>query len=306
MTINALRAFGRKQLKDAGISSYLIDADALLLHVLEIDKNTLLTQEDKMADEEAANTYFELISNACAKMPIEHILGRGEFMSLEFILNEHVLIPRIDTEILVNTVLKNESHAIGLEIGVGSGCIAVALEYYGTNLTVYGVDVSGEAIWIATQNWMRIAMMRNTANELLYGDKSGSGCDRKIKIEDAFSNRKYINSNLFENIPSGMHFDFIVSNPPYIETDEITMLDDSVKQYEPIIALDGGTDGMDFYRRICAEAPKYLTEDGRIYFEIGYNQGEEVKKIVSDAGFVDVMTLKDTGNRDRVVWGRMV
>ena len=306
MTINALRAFGRKQLKNASISAYLVDADVLLLHVLEIDLNTLLTDGTKMVDEEAANTYFELISQACAKKPIEHILGRGEFMSLEFILDEHVLIPRTDTEILVDAVLKNESHAIGLEIGVGSGCVAVSLEYFGTNLTVYGVDVSGEAIWIATQNWMRIAMMRNAANEALYKDINSSVCDRKARIENAFINRKYINSNLFENIQAEMHFDFIVSNPPYIETDVIAGLDDSVKKYEPIIALDGGADGMDFYRRICAEAPKYLINGGRIYFEIGHNQGEEVKKIVNNAGFIDIEILKDTGNRDRVVWGRMI
>jgi len=275
MTIGSLRATSKSLLKEAGVDSYAIDADVLLMHVLDIDKNTLLTNPDRPVGSADADRFIELINARCNKTPVQYLTGKCEFMSLEFAVNPHVLIPRPDTEILVETILAAESDASGLEIGVGTGCISISLEHYGNNIIMHGVDISPEAVGVATLNAERFsASLRMTC------------------------------SDLFENVPRGTLFDFIVSNPPYIETEEIGRLDSGVKDFEPRLALDGGVDGLDFYRRIVKQAWEYLASDGRIYFEIGYNQARAVGEILEATGYVDIVVIDDYAGKSRVVTAR--
>jgi len=260
-----------------GIESSFLDVDVLLMHVLEIDRNTLLTNHDRAVKEDDAYKFARLIDGRSSNIPIQYLVGKCEFMSLEFIVDENVLIPRPDTEILVETVLTQEiSFANGLEIGVGSGCISISLEHYAKNIKMRGVDISNRAVQVAAQNYGRIISGENI----------------------------FFVSNLFENVPRGTLFDFIVSNPPYIEAAEIERLDNNVKDYEPRLALDGGPDGLQFYRDICAQAGNYLTAQGRIYFEIGYNQADAVKQILADNGFSNINVIKDLADKNRVIWAR--
>jgi len=248
------------------------------MHVLDIDKNTLLTNLDRPMSDIHADKFMQMVNARCGNVSIEYLTGKCEFMSLEFAVNPNTLIPRPDTEILVETILAAEKNdnTRGLEIGIGSGCISISLEYYAQNITMGGVDICPEAVKVAAKNYMRI-----------------------LSRESIFAV-----SDIFENVPRGTLFDFIVSNPPYIETEEIERLGSNVRDYEPRIALDGGADGLDYYRRIAEQGSDYLASDGRIYFEIGYNQARRVKNILSKAGYVDIMILSDYAGKDRVVWAR--
>lgn len=273
-TINALRAEGRRQLKDG----CHIDVDVLLMHILQIDKNTMLTNPERLVDEDDATEFSRLIALRYKNTPTQYLTGKCEFMSLIFMVDKSVLIPRPDTEILVETVLANETSGVGLEIGVGSGCVSISLEYYAKGIIMHGVDISRVAVRVAGQNHQRLL-----------------NCKSRFFVSD-----------LFENVPLGTLYDFVVSNPPYIETQEIGNLAENVKGFEPKIALDGGTNGLKFYRRICEKVGDYLTAGGRIYFEIGHNQSVDVKHILCRAGFSDVHIVKDLAGRDRVMWGKKV
>jgi len=275
-TINSLRTTGRNLLEAAGIGSYAIDVDVLLMYVLGIDKNTLIADQSRLVDDTCANEFMKMIERRRENIPIQYLTGKCEFMSLEFDVNRNTLIPRPDTEILVETILAAEKNTRGLEIGVGTGCISISLEYHGEGIAMCGVDISPEAVRVAAQNHERILL-----------------CDGIFMVSD-----------LFENVPHGAKFDFIVSNPPYIETDEIERLGSNVKDYEPQLALDGGPDGLDFYRRIVGQAAEYLVDGGRIYFEIGYNQARAVENILAAAGYVDIMILDDYAGKNRVVKAR--
>ena len=283
-TVNSLRAAGKNILKEAKIAGYAIDADVLLMHVLNIDKNVLLTKPNRPVDNDCADRFMNLINERSNNVPVQYLTGKCEFMSLEFVVDKNVLIPRPDTEILVETILEQEEAGPvnGFEIGIGSGCISISLEYYGVNMTMQGVDISEAAVAVSSHNWKRIFK------------------------SSALHKDKFFVSNLFENVPRGTLFDFIVSNPPYIETGEIERLDSNVKDYEPRLALDGGVDGLKFYREIAGQAAEYLNRDGKIYFEIGYNQARTVKNILEDAGYADIMTLNDYAGKNRVIWARRV
>ena len=210
-------------------------------------------------------------------VPLAYIFGKTEFFGYDFIVDKNVLIPRLDTEILVENVISEiksrASKTSVLDIGTGSGAIAVTINKE-TNAEVFAVDVSDKALEIAKIN----------------SEKN------KAKVE-------FIQSNLFENIIN-LKFDIIVSNPPYIETDVIETLEDEVRLNEPILALDGGKDGLLFYERIINEAPTHLNAGGKLFFEIGYNQGEVVSLLMKKK-FKNVQVIKDFLNNDRVVVGEM-
>jgi release factor glutamine methyltransferase len=226
--------------------------------------------------EVAAGEFEEALALCEAGMPLQYVLGRWEFMSLEFFIGREVLIPRPDTETLVETILAHERKGSkGLEIGVGSGCISISLAHHG-GIIMLGTDICPRAVEIAKFNATR------------HSRESGNP-------------PTFVAANLF---PPGIEeFDFIVSNPPYIPTGEIADLDESVKNYEPLSALDGGHDGLEFYRRIAAQAAARLAVGGRIYFEIGYNQGEDVKNILKMNGFFGINIIKDLAGHDRVIVG---
>jgi len=317
-TLSQLRDIGRKTLKAADIKSYTIDTDVLLMFILSIDKNALLTRQDMAVSKTDADIFCNMLERRCKKTPIQYIIGKCEFMSLEFLLDENVLIPRPDTEILVETVLAAEKapNTRGLEIGIGSGCISVSIEYYGKNINMTGVDISPAAVKIAKKN----STIVNIANSTCHSNSTCrsnsarypcpichpcSTCHSGLDPESISTDYdKFFVSDLYKNVPRGT-FCFIVSNPPYIKTDEIDALEHNVKGYEPITALDGGIDGLDFYRKITNRAAEYLSDSGRIYFEIGHDQAVDVSEILKAAGFVDINVKKDLAGKDRVVFGRL-
>lgn len=225
-----------------------------------------------------ANRYFEQIQTRSMGKPLQHIIGSQEFMSLDFEVSGDVLIPRQDTEILVEAIINKLStikHKIEiLDMCTGSGCIAVSLAYYLKNSHLTAVDISSSAIAVAERN-----ALKNSVAE---------------RIE-------FVCSSLFEKI-SGK-FDVIVSNPPYIPKADIEELSVEVRDFEPRIALDGGADGLDFYRRIVNESPNFLAQGGILAFETGFDQAYVVADLMS-TNFFGIEIIKDLSNINRVVIGQ--
>ena len=282
MVLKDVLSKGIEILRNAKIETPEVDAGVILCSVLKCDRVFLYTHSDDDLDDGVKKRFFDAISSRSSGMPVQYITGRQEVMSLEFNVNSHVLIPRHDTEVLVETVMafaencRPSGHALQiLDIGTGSGCIAVSLAYYIENCHVTAVDISEEAIKTAYEN-----------SEI-------NGVKHKIDFK---------RSNLFESL-KGERFDIIVSNPPYIPAGDIGGLQKEVKDFEPLTALDGGEDGLNFYRAIIAEAPDFLKPDGLIAFEVGYNQAGAVLEMLRDC-FYGVGTVKDLGGIDRVVYGR--
>ena len=289
MTLREAYEYGQKQLQLAGIDDADLDAWYLLEFVTGISRTMYYVKmQDKILSEQEKQ-YREFIETRASHIPLQHITGVQEFMGLEFIVNEHVLVPRQDTEVLVESVLEVlEPGMKVLDMCTGSGCILISLmKLYGTSqaettgevtedekmLCGVGVDISEEALKVAKAN----------------GEKIG------VKAE-------FIQSDLFENVRG--EYDVIVSNPPYIRTVVIEELKEEVKCHDPFIALDGKEDGLYFYRKIVEKSLEYLSDGGRLLFEIGHDQGEEVKKLMEQAGFTGVTVKKDLAGLDRVVLGK--
>lgn len=217
---------------------------------------------------------MEIASERAKHIPLDYILGKSEFFGYEFKVNKNCLIPRLDTEVLVQTVVdeaKKEKEPVSvLDIGTGSGAIAISVQKE-TGANVTAVDISEDALALAKQN----AVLNH-------------------------ADVRFLHSNLFEAV-GNEKFDFIVSNPPYIKTDVIDELDDEVKLNEPILALDGGSDGLKFYKKIISQAKKHLKDSGMIFFEIGFDQADDVSKLL-EADFKEICVIKDYGGNDRVVY----
>jgi release factor glutamine methyltransferase len=269
MTIKkAINKYSQK-LKNAGIESYVLDAQLLLAHVLKSPKMYVLINPDSPVNRHELEEYSRLITIRQKRYPIQYILGKCEFMSLEFKVTPATLIPRPDTEILVESVIAiNPPHSI-LEIGTGSGCISVSLAVNLPNVQIDAIDICPESLKVAEQN----AIKHNVQNRINFI----RGDIMQMKV-----------------IPK---YDVIVSNPPYIETGEIVQLQPEVRKHEPISALDGGADGLDFYRRIAEIAPPSLNEDGVIALELGHSQLEAVKSIFN----MENEVYKDLAGIDRVI-----
>ena len=256
------------------------DARLLLEFACKTDRNALFLQGDMEVDTEQEKAYFELIEKRLKHIPVQHLTGEQDFMGLTFEVNEHVLIPRQDTECLVEIVLKHLHDGMHiLDMCTGSGCILISLLYYSNDCVGVGADLSVEALQVAMRNAERLG---------------NNGISDKMQVS-------FIHSNLFENIDG--KFDIIVSNPPYIKTDVIKTLMPEVKDFEPMLALDGTEDGLYFYRRIITEAKGYLNRGGQLFVEIGYDQGTEVSDLMREAGYVHVEVAKDLAGLDRVVYG---
>lgn len=273
-TLEQLWIEGTETLENAGVAEAKLNAWYLLSEAFDISRATYLLTKDKEAGMEEQERYLGWITIRATRYPLEYILGKQEFMGLLFKVNENVLIPRQDTEILVEGVLKNSQGKKVLDMCTGSGCIAVSIAKLGQASEVKAVDISAGALEVAKQN----------------------AVSNDVKVE-------FIESNLFEQVSD--QYDIIVSNPPYIESEVIGTLMPEVREFEPMLALDGTEDGLYFYREISNAAPKYLTENGEIFFEIGYNQGEAVTNIVRAAGFAYAEVRKDLAGLDRVVYGRL-
>ncbi|MBQ6555376.1 MAG: peptide chain release factor N(5)-glutamine methyltransferase [Firmicutes bacterium] len=260
----------KDSLKKANIDTWSIDGDLLVMEAAGLSRMQLVTRDDSVFTAEQEQKLETLLEKRLTYMPMQYILGRCEFMGLMFSVNENVLIPRPDTEILVEKVLEYKPKTV-LDIGTGSGAIAVSLAKYGAE-SVAAVDISEKALETAAKN------------------AALNGVDVK-----------FIKSDIFENVSGS--FDAIVSNPPYIVRGVIPTLDRQVKDFEPMLALDGGEDGLDFYKVIVSEAKEHLNANGLLAFEIGYDQGESVSALMRGAGFKDIEVTKDLAGLDRVVTG---
>lgn len=269
---------GKEVLEGAGIEEAALDARLLLEYVCDTNRNDLLVHGDREVEPEKVESYLACIEQRKKRIPLQHVTGVQEFMGLEFAVNEHVLIPRQDTEILVEEVMR-EMHDGSriLDMCTGSGCILISLLHYSNDCEGVGVDISAKALEVAGQN----------AKELLAENKQPV----------------FVESDLFEKLTG--KFDIIVSNPPYIPSEVIATLMPEVKDFEPMQALDGMEDGLFFYREIVKQAKNYLAPEGKLYFEIGHDQGEAVSKLMEEADFCQIRVVKDYAGLDRVVCGTL-
>lgn len=281
MTYRELLRMGEEILKKGGIGEYRIDAFNLLEHIFGMNKTEYLLQQCEQADNKnRIDEYLEKIQIRAKHIPLQHITSKQQFMGLEFYVDENVLIPRWDTEILVEKVLeicKNiaEPEIDILDMCTGSGCIGISIKKLCMNSRVTAVDLSEKALEIARKN----------------ADALDAGVT-------------FVKSDLFEKLGNN-DYNIIVSNPPYIRTDDINGLMDEVRLHEPFMALDGSEDGLKFYRSITAAAVKYLKKGGCLIYEIGHDQADEVRAIMQKNGFDDIVTIKDLAGLDRVVYGRL-
>lgn len=285
---------GKSALVQAGIEEADLDARLLLEYVCQTDRNHLLAHGDKPVGEEEAAQYLELISGRIEHIPLQYLTGVQEFMGLSFAVNESVLIPRQDTEILVEEVLRELHDGMRiLDMCTGSGCILISLLHYSNGCKGAGVDISGEALKVAKENAQRIL-----------GKPFEEDVSQEPQEDEAEERVLWLQSDLFANVTG--KFEFIVSNPPYIESGVIPTLMPEVREHEPLLSLDGKEDGLHFYRKIVKESRDYLVSGGMLYFEIGYNQAEAVCRFMEEAGFREVKTVKDFAGLDRVVYGTFV
>ena len=266
---------GAEYLKAKGVPEYSHDSRELLLSTAEISLEELYIDGEEEVSQDSIKKYSDALIRRGNREPLQYITGRTEFMGLPFILRPGVLIPRQDTEILTEAVLdaaKEHPLRSVLELCTGSGCIAVALNRIG-GLTVAASDISEAALALAAEN------------------ARANGADIEL-----------LQSDIYSGIYSSRVFDAIAANPPYIPSGEIPGLMPEVRDFEPLSALDGGPDGLTFYRKILSGAP--LKAGGFIFLEIGYNQGEDVKELLLAAGFGGIEIKKDLSGLDRVIYGK--
>lgn len=275
ITWNELIRTSEDRLETAGIEEAAYEAEFLVMHVFNMRKvDLVLSKRDPVPESmmEKLPEYERLLSMRESRIPMSQVIGERDFMGLTFRVNDKVLTPRFETEELVELVLPFTKNANVLDLCTGSGCIAVSIAKLGVPKSVTASDLSDDALQAASKN----AAFNNAAIE-------------------------FIKSDLFTNIAG--RFDIIVSNPPYIASKEIETLEPEVRDNEPRMALDGGEDGLMLYRRIIRELKDHLNPNGRIFFEIGSDQGDAVYRLLEEAGFRDVAIKKDLAGRDRIASG---
>ena len=274
MKYSKLYEFGCLQLKAADISDWKTDSRLLLEYACGTDFNFLYTNPDFEVSNDKETLYKEYIDKRLTHVPVQHITGSQCFMGLDFKVTPDVLIPRPDTEILVEEVLKDLHDGMRiLDMCAGSGCILLSLLKYSNDCTGQGVDISPSALKVARENAEKLGI----------------------------SGAEFIESDLFQNVNG--KFDILVSNPPYIKTSEIETLMPEVSKYDPFIALDGHEDGVYFYKKILEGAGGFLNRGSLIAFEIGNDEGEAVSGLMKEAGLKNIEVIKDYGGNDRVVKG---
>ena len=281
MTYRECYEQGCRTLQAAGIEEAALDARLLLEAVCGTDRNDLLVHGEQQVAPEAEEKYLNWIRQRAEHIPLQQLTGEQGFMGLTFNVNEHVLIPRQDTEILVEEVLKELHDGMRvLDMCTGSGCIMLSLLHYSNDCEGLGVDLSAEALEVAGRNVLKVLTPE--------------------KAEPAH----FLQSDLFEKVEG--KFEIIVSNPPYIASAEVEKLMPEVRDHEPRMALDGTEDGLYFYRRIIEEAGKHLVSSGMLFFEIGYDQGQAVSELMRTEGYCEVQVVQDYAGLDRVVLGTYV
>lgn len=280
---------GEYQLSKAFCMDPKIDAQELYCYLTGLDKVSLFLKAEEEVDPETEEKYMELIRRRAERIPLQHITGVQEFMGYTFKVNPHVLIPRQDTETLVTEAaktiqstpreklsffekLKGRKEWDVLDLCCGSGAVGISLAKICSNVKVTATDISAEAVETAEAN----------------------AEDLRVKV-------RFLTGDMFEPV-KGRKFDMIVSNPPYIRTNMISILQEEVKDHEPLNALDGGRDGLDFYRTIVEKAADFLKPEGFLLMEIGHDQGEDLRKMLKDSGkYSPAVVIKDLPGRDRVV-----
>lgn len=283
MTYRECYERGVAALQKAEVPEAELDARLLLEYVCSTNRNTLLVHGDMPLTAEKAAAYEALLEKRGRRIPLQQITGEQEFCGLSFFVNEHVLIPRQDTEILVEAVLKQLKSGMSvLDMCTGSGCILISLISLSEGIKGAGADISEQALFVAKQNGRRL-LSEEKQPEWFLGDLFAALSDEK----------------------STEKFDVIVSNPPYIKSAVVEELMPEVREHEPKTALDGREDGLFFYREIIKESKAWLKKGGRLFFEIGYDQGEALKKMLCEAGFLEVTILKDYAGLDRVAAGKL-
>lgn len=284
ITIYRVLKEAEERLRDR-VSTPLLDAQVILCNVLDVNRLYLIVNKDRVLTKEEAEEYNKLIGKRFDGVPVQYIVRNQEFMGLSFYVEEGVLIPRPDTEILVEKILENIDEANNyniVDIGTGSGAITVSLAKFIERANVFSVDISKKALEIARKN------------------AEANGVISKIN---------FLNGSLFsplDDLGIKGEIDILVSNPPYIPSKEIEGLQVEVSRYEPRIALDGGEDGLDFYRKIIDEAPRYLRRSGLIALEVGHNQARIIAGLMEEKDrYVDIQITKDLAGIERVVSGKI-
>ena len=274
MTYQEALRYGQIRLIAAGVLEVESDAWLLMSAVCRIDRNFYYVYGNEEMIKEQEKEYMALLEKRAERIPLQYITGEQDFMGLNFKVNPGVLIPRQDTETLVEEVLKAVTPGMEvLDLCTGSGCIAVSLAKFVPGAKVQGVDISPEAFNVSEENARRNGV-----------------------------NVHFFLSDMFGQVEG--KFDVIVSNPPYIPTGEIQGLMPEVKDFEPHLALDGKEDGLWFYRILAGEGKKYLKPKGTLMVEIGCDQGKDVSRIFKDNGYCDIKVIKDLAGLDRVVTGK--
>ncbi|MBO4904963.1 MAG: peptide chain release factor N(5)-glutamine methyltransferase [Lachnospiraceae bacterium] len=272
--------FGEGILSDAGITEAALDARLLLEFITGHDRNTLLAYPDTSVSDSEAAKYESIVRKRAGHIPLQQLTGECSFMGMDLYVNDKVLIPRQDSECLVEEAMRYVQDGSDiLDLCTGSGCLLLSLMHYKNGCRGVGVDISADACDVANIN-------RDRLEET--GGLNG-GC------------AEFIVGDLYDAIAHDQKFDVIISNPPYIRTADIKELMPEVRDHEPHMALDGGEDGLIFYRRIAQSAPDHLVRGGRIFFEIGYDQADAVSQILAEANFADINVIKDFSGNDRVV-----
>lgn len=275
MTYREAMNLGEEILSMAKIADAKTDAWLLLSMVCRIERNFYYLHMEEDLPEEELREYEIALKKRAEHIPLQYIVGETEFMGLKFKVNSSVLIPRQDTETLVEEALKVVKSGMKvLDLCTGSGCIIVSILHNVPEVEGYAIDISKQALNVAKEN---------------------------AKLNDV--SVVFERSDVFDNVTGT--YDVIVSNPPYIPTQEIVKLMPEVQEFEPMEALDGKEDGLYFYQKIIAESKEYLNTEGKLLFEIGYDQGEAVSAMMREAGFRDVQVIKDLAHNDRVVTGRL-
>lgn len=273
-TIGRVVAWAAQDFRQRGISSPRLEAELLLGHVLQSDRVRLLIDSERPLSPDELSEYRALIQRRRKREPIAYILGQREFFGLPIRVDPRVLIPRPDTEVLVETALRRTAHldlhGKALDVCTGSGCVALAFASRRPTWEVYASDLSDAAVEVARDNTLRLGLPVVV---------------RRSDLFEAWDQR----------------FDLISANPPYITGEELPTLPPDVRDYEPHLALFGGEDGLDFYRRLATEAPPHLATDGVLATEVGYGQAPAVARLLQDAGFRHVQLERDYAGIERVV-----
>lgn len=290
MTIEQMLRWGTGELAQAGVPEAELSAWYLLRacfeqrqcpDVRDFSRSDYFLRKEEKVSNGRQQQYCKWIERRKGREPLEYITGYTEFMGLSFFVNENVLIPRQDTETLVEEIYPLCAGKRVLDMCTGSGCIGLSIGVFGRPSRLVLSDISAEALCVAEKNWRCILKQD----------------EYRFSTEVVF-----ICGDLFDRIEGT--YDVIVSNPPYIEADVISGLMPEVRDFEPLSALDGGGDGLDFYRRIISSAPLYLSPAGMLCMEIGYNQGESVSALMRKHGFENIRIRKDLAGNDRIVSGR--